>query len=83
MVVAMWDEIKGWNSIGVIMLYIMYCIYVYFISSRYLLMFGNDHVRSTREQKILQVDLVRPRDGAGLVLGDFIKDLCFDNFAMF
>ena len=37
-------------------------------------MFGDDRVRDTREQMLLQVDLVRPRDGAGLVLGeDFIR----------
>jgi len=36
--------------------------------------FGDDRVCGTREQMILQVDLVRPRDGARLVLGeDFIK----------
>ena len=46
-------------------------------------MFGDDRVRGTREQMLLQVDLVRPRDGAGLVLGEyfirtFIKFfLCF------
>jgi len=45
--------------------------------------FGDDRVRGTREQMLLQVDLVRPRDGAGLVLGEdfkrtFIKFfLCF------
>jgi len=32
--------------------------------------FGDDRVRGTWEQMILQVDLVRPRDGAGLVLGE-------------
>ena len=37
-------------------------------------MFGDDRVRSTREQMLLQVDLVRPTDRAGLVLGeDFIR----------
>ena len=37
-------------------------------------MFGGDRVRGTREKMLLQVDLVRPRDGAGLVLGeDFIR----------
>jgi len=36
--------------------------------------FGNDRVRGTREQMLLQVDLVRPRDRVGLVLGeDFIR----------
>jgi len=36
--------------------------------------FGDDSVRGTQEQMLLQVDLVRPRDGAGQVLGeDFIR----------
>jgi len=36
--------------------------------------FGDDRVRGTRERMLLQVDLVRPRDEAGLVLGeDFIR----------
>jgi len=45
--------------------------------------FGDDRVHGIREQMLLQVDLVRPRDGVGLVLGeDFIKTfmkffLCF------
>jgi len=46
--------------------------------------FDDDRVRGTREQMLLQVDLVRPRDGAGLVLGEdfmriFIK-FCFYAF---
>ena len=45
-------------------------------------MFGDDRVRGTREQMLFQVNLVRPRDGAGLVLGEdfiktFMKFLCF------
>jgi len=35
---------------------------VYYVSAPYLLLFGDDRVRGTREQMILQVDLVRPRD---------------------
>jgi len=36
--------------------------------------FGDDRVRGTREHMILQVDMVRARDEAGLVLGeDFIR----------
>ena len=47
-------------------------------------MFGDDRVRGTREQMLLQVDLVRPRDGAGLVLGEvfirtFMKFFMFSN----
>jgi len=37
---------------------------VYSVSSPYLLVFGNDRVRGTREQMMLQVDLVRLGDGA-------------------
>jgi len=48
----------------------MVYLYVYFVSSPYLLVFGDDRVRSTREHMILQVDLVRPRDKTGLVLGE-------------
>jgi len=44
----------------------MYCIYVYFVSSPYLRVCGDDRIRSIREQMMLQVDLVRLRAGAGL-----------------
>ena len=39
----------------------------YSVSSPYLLVFGDDRIRGTREQSMLQVDLVRQRAGAGLV----------------
>jgi len=56
-------------------MYLLY-IYVYSVSSPYLLVFGDDRVRGTREHMILQVNLVRPRDGARLILGeDFIRVL--------
>ena len=35
------------------------CICIYSISSPYLLVFGDDHVRGTWEQMMLQVDLMR------------------------
>jgi len=41
-------------------------IYVYFVSSPYLNVFGDNHVCGTREQMMLQVDLVRLRARAGL-----------------
>jgi len=41
-------------------------IYVYSVSSPYLLIFGNDRVRGTRDQMMLQVDLVRRRVEVGL-----------------
>jgi len=68
MVVAMWYGIKGRNSF--VCLCDIYkcaiCLYVYFVSSPYLLVFGDDRVRDTREQMVLRVDLVRLRDGAEL-----------------
>jgi len=42
----------------------------YSVSSPYLLVFGDDRVRDTREQIMLLVDLVRHRVGAGLVWGE-------------
>jgi len=45
----------------------MFYIYVGLtVSSPYLLVFGNDCVCGMREQMMLQVDLVRSRDGAGI-----------------
>jgi len=46
-------------------------IYVYSVSSPYLLVFGDDRIHGIREQMVLQVNLVRHRAGAGLVLGQF------------
>ena len=42
----------------------IYVLYVLTIRSPYLFVFGDDRVRGTREQMILQVDLVRRRAGA-------------------
>jgi len=50
-----------------------------FISSPYLLVFGDDHVRGTREQRMLmQVVPVMLRYGAGNSMGDFLclYDIC-------
>jgi len=56
----------------------------YSVSSPYLLVFGDDRVRGTWEQSMLQVDLVRHKAGAGLVgrglsqsfiLYEFLKNL--------
>jgi len=44
-------------------------IYVYFVSSPYLLVFGDDRVRGTQEQMMLQVDLVRLSSRAGKTMG--------------
>jgi len=43
---------------------------IFIVSSPYLLVFNDNRVRNTREQMMLQVDLVRRRSGAGLVLGE-------------
>ena len=40
--------------------------YVDFISSPYLLVFGDDRVRGTREQVMMQVELVRLSRGEGI-----------------
>jgi len=46
----------------------MFCIHVgLIVSSPYLLVFGDDCIRGTREHRMLQVDLVRHRAGVGLV----------------
>ena len=46
-------EIKGLNSFGVIVLYISVLYICYSVSSPYLLVFGDDRVRGTREQMML------------------------------
>jgi len=48
-------------------------IYGYFVNSPYLLVCGDDRIRSIREHMLLQVGLVRRRAGAGLILGDFYQ----------
>jgi len=52
----------------------------YSISSRYLLVFGDDRVRDTREQSMLQVNLVRHRAGAGLVGRGLSQSFIFYEF---
>jgi len=52
-------------------IYVCAILYVYSVSSPYLLVFGDDRISGIREQMVLQVDLVRHRAGAGLVLGKF------------
>ena len=65
-----------------IYIYINIYIYIYIyvcltVSSPYLLVVGDDRVRGTREQKILQVDLVMHKVGAGLVWDkDFHRSFC-------
>ena len=48
-------------------IYIYTCCFI--LSSPYLLVFGDDHVCSTQEQMMLQVDLVRHRAEAWGRLG--------------
>jgi len=48
----------------------MYYIYVYSVSSPYLLVCGDDHIRGIREHMMLQVGLVRYRAGTSLDLGE-------------
>ena len=52
---------------SVLYIYICVCVcVVYSVSSPYQLVFGDDRVRGTREQMMLQVDLVMLGDGAGI-----------------
>ena len=44
-------------------------LYVSFVSSPYLLVFGDDRVRGTREQVMMQVELVRLSYGEGMIMG--------------
>jgi len=55
-------------------IYIYIYIYVYFVSSPYLLVFGDDHVRGKREQMMLQVVLVRLSSRAGKTHGNSFID---------
>jgi len=48
------------------------------VSSPYLLVFGNDCVLGTREQVMMQVELVRLSCGEGMIMGSF--SLCFLGF---
>jgi len=50
-------------------------IYVLSFSSPYLLVFGDDRVRGTREQVMLQLELVRLSCGEGIIMGSLC--LCF------
>ena len=50
-------------------------LYVSFVSSPYLLVFGDDRVRGTREQVMMQVELVRLSYGAGIAWGFYFMIL--------
>ena len=51
----------------------LYIIMCYLFSSPYLLVFGDDRVRGTREQMILQVELVR----LSRRVGESLRVLCY------
>jgi len=52
-------------------MYIYIYVYCLTVSSPYLLVFDDDRVCGTREQMMLQVDLVRHRAEAWLAWGNF------------
>jgi len=52
------------------MLGIFFCVST--VSSPYLLVFGNDRVCGTREQVMMQVELVRLSCGEGMIMGIFM-----------
>ena len=54
----------------------IYVLYVLTIRSPYLFVFGDDRVRGTREQVMMQVELVRLSCGEGLIMGIFMFMFC-------
>ena len=52
-----------------------YILYVLTVISPYLLVFGDDRVRSTREQVMMQVELMMLNCEEGMNMGSF--SLCF------
>ena len=57
--------------------YICICMFGIFscvltVSSPYLFVFGDDRVRGTREQVMIQVELVRLSCGEGMIRGNFM-----------
>jgi len=54
---------------------LVYFLCVSSVSSPYLLVIGDDHVRDTREQVMMQVELVRLSCGEGMIMRYF--SLCF------
>jgi len=55
---------------------VIYVLYVLTIRSPYLFVFGDDRVRGTREQVMMQVELVRLSCGEGLIMGIFMFMFC-------
>jgi len=55
---------------------VIYVLYVLTVSSPYLLVFGDDRIRGTREQVMMQVELVRLSCREGLIMGIFIFMFC-------
>jgi len=65
------DFCRVYNCITGYLIIVM--MYIVFISSPYLLVFGDDRVRGTREQRMLmQVEPVRLSHGAWEMFGSFI-----------
>jgi len=63
------------DEIPLVCLCVCVCVYIYIyicltVSSPYLLVFGDDRVRGTRKQMMMQVDLVRHRAEAWASLGN-------------
>ena len=64
-----------------LLLYYLYWLYMYMyvcmflcvsiVNSPYLLVVGDDRVRGTLEQVMMQVELVRLSDGEGMTMGSF------------
>jgi len=75
-------DMESKDEIPLVCLYV-YMFYIYVCltaSSPYLLVFDDDRVRGTREQMMVQVDLVRHRVGAWASLGNFLQSYYFYEF---
>jgi len=59
---------------------LVYILCVSTVSSPYLLVFGDDRVRGTRKQVMMQVELVRLSCGEGLIMGILCSCFCHSIF---
>jgi len=58
-------------------MYVRYILCVLTVSSPYLFVFGDDRVRGTREQVMMQVELVRLSCEEGMFRGTFMFTFCY------
>jgi len=56
------------------------CVWFKLLAHPNYLCFGDDRVRGTRKQMLLQVDLVRHRTRVWVIMGTFLQRVYFMNF---